>query len=522
MTPNDETVSTATAPSIHPTVWRSELDRLGAGTVLGPFTYVAGLVRTGRSCRIGPWASLGHDVVLEDAVVIGAGAAISGYSRIGAGAEVGANAVLIESIVIGAGAVVRPGAVVTGDVAPGTTVAGAPARVVEAPGPGDTVGGDQVAPAWVAAGAVVEPGARIAGGSVVHTGAVLGSGVSLGRGVHVGRSVLGDGAVLADGAVVAGHAVIGAGAYLGRGVRVGAGATVGDGVSVGDGVTVPPGAVVLADVAANADGPDTDPCEQRRARECELTDLVGAVDRFDGRGAWWVGAAAVSVRRTSSSVVLVGGGGNVASAHIYLRAVEQADGRHRWRVLGVVDDGEPDLERLARLGLPFLGPLDLVAGLGADAYLLGAGKPAVRRSLVERLPADVASLALIHPAALVDVDTTLGEGCLLQPRATVARGARLGAHVLLSVHTTVGAGSVLDPFVSVLPGAYVGAGVQLGAGVMIGSRAVVDDGVTVGACAVIAAGAVVRHDVEPGVTVVGNPARVVGRPSDPDRIRPGG
>ena len=64
----------------------------------------------GRGCLINPGANISGGTVLEDGVMIGTGAQVLQYLRIGEGATVGA------------------GAVVTSDVAPGTTVVGIPAR----------------------------------------------------------------------------------------------------------------------------------------------------------------------------------------------------------------------------------------------------------------------------------------------------------------------------------------------------------------------------------------------------------
>jgi sugar O-acyltransferase (sialic acid O-acetyltransferase NeuD family) len=64
----------------------------------------------GRGCLINPGANISGGTVLEDEVMIGTGAQVLQYLRIGQGAIVGA------------------GAVVTSDVAPGTTVVGVPAR----------------------------------------------------------------------------------------------------------------------------------------------------------------------------------------------------------------------------------------------------------------------------------------------------------------------------------------------------------------------------------------------------------
>jgi len=50
---------------------------------------------------------------------------------------------------------------------------------------------------------------------------------------------------------------------------------------------------------------------------------------------------------------------------------------------------------------------------------------------------------------------------------------------------------------------------RVGRGASIGSGAVILCGITLGAGALIGAGAVVTHDVPPGATVAGNPARLI-------------
>ncbi len=56
---------------------------------------------------------------------------VSAPVTVGDGATVGIGALILKGVTIGEGGVVGPGAVVTGDVPPGKTVEGNPARVVE-------------------------------------------------------------------------------------------------------------------------------------------------------------------------------------------------------------------------------------------------------------------------------------------------------------------------------------------------------------------------------------------------------
>jgi sugar O-acyltransferase (sialic acid O-acetyltransferase NeuD family) len=141
-------------------------------------------------------------------------------------------------------------------------------------------------------------------------------------------------------------------------------------------------------------------------------------------------------------------------------------------------------------------------------FVVGIGAGAVRRRLDAILTnGGRASLVLIHPMATVGGDCRIGEGCILAAGARVTTNITLGRHTQLHVNSTIGHDSVLDDFVSVYPGATVSGNVHLGDEVTIGTGANVLPGVSVGAGAFVGAGAVVVTDVEPGVTVVGAPAR---------------
>jgi len=72
-----------------------------------------------HDCRIGAHAHLAPRVTL------------SGGVTIGSGVHVGTAAVVLQGVRIGDGAIVGAGTVVTRDVAPGATVVGNPARVLE-------------------------------------------------------------------------------------------------------------------------------------------------------------------------------------------------------------------------------------------------------------------------------------------------------------------------------------------------------------------------------------------------------
>lgn len=114
-------------------VVRMDQVQIGEGTILCPFVTLTSNIRIGRHFHANLYSYVEHDCVIGDFVTFAPAVKCNGNIVIEDHAYIGAGAIIKQGkpgqpLVIGRGAVVGMGAVVTKDVAPGTTVVGNPAK----------------------------------------------------------------------------------------------------------------------------------------------------------------------------------------------------------------------------------------------------------------------------------------------------------------------------------------------------------------------------------------------------------
>ncbi|MEO6819311.1 MAG: acetyltransferase [Ginsengibacter sp.] len=115
----------------------------------------------------------------------------------------------------------------------------------------------------------------------------------------------------------------------------------------------------------------------------------------------------------------------------------------------------------------------------------------------------------IHPDAVIAKDVKVGEGTVVMANCSINTGSSLGRHVIINTNASVDHDCIIGDFVHISPQVGLAGQVEIGEGTHIGIGACVIQCITIGKWCTIGAGAVIINNLPDGVTVVGNPGRII-------------
>ena len=146
---------------------------------------------------------------------------------------------------------------------------------------------------------------------------------------------------------------------------------------------------------------------------------------------------------------------------------------------------------------------------------LAIAASAVREKLALRCDGEGIGLFEARAANVVQMDdVVLGDGACLSPFVTLTSNIRIGRCFHANIYSYVAHDCVIGDFVTFAPGVKCNGNVTVEDHAYIGTGAVLKQGepgkpLVIGRGAVVGMGAVVTKSIPPGVTVVGNPARIM-------------
>lgn len=212
-------------------------------------------------------------------------------------------------------------------------------------------------------------------------------------------------------------------------------------------------------------------------------------------------------------VVVVGAGGHAREVLDVIDAINDAgSARDAVEVVAVLADPLPEPEQFAAydIGPDRLGPVSALRDQPASVgYVIGIGASDARARIDREHLGERDCPVLIHPDTFLGRRRVeFGPGTVLFAQVGLTNHITLGRHVHVNRGSTVGHDSVLGDYVTVSPHTCISGNVTAEDEVFFGTASVANPGVRIGAGATVGSGGVVVRDVEPGLTVVGIPARV--------------
>lgn len=140
-------------------------------------------------------------------------------------------------------------------------------------------------------------------------------------------------------------------------------------------------------------------------------------------------------------------------------------------------------------------------------YIISIGNNSTRKTIAEKYA--LSYIKAIHPAAIIDSTVKIQEGTAVMAGVIINADTTIGSHVIINTSASIDHDCTIENFVHISPNATLSGNVKVGEGAHIGAGATIIQGISIGAWCTIGAGAVIIRDVPSGVTVVGNPGRII-------------
>ena len=179
-----------------------------------------------------------------------------------------------------------------------------------------------------------------------------------------------------------------------------------------------------------------------------------------------------------------------------------AEATGKYSEIAFLDDGV--IEKIPRF--PVLGGSAIAVEKKTEYEVIVAiGNSKVRNKIMENLDVDFA--ILIHPAAVIGSEVSIGEGTVIMPGAIVNTGSNIGKGVIINTASSVDHDCEIGDYCHVAVGAHLCGNVQVKEHTWIGAGATVIQGTEICDNCMIGAGAVVVKKIEEAGIYVGVPAR---------------
>ncbi|MBR4461162.1 MAG: acetyltransferase [Erysipelotrichaceae bacterium] len=160
------------------------------------------------------------------------------------------------------------------------------------------------------------------------------------------------------------------------------------------------------------------------------------------------------------------------------------------------------------LGKSVLGPYQVIHDFkGYEDYdlFIAIGDNATREKISLRMKKEI--ITLVHPAAVIAEDVTIGKGVVVMAKAVVNSGTVLRDGVIVNTCASIDHDNRINEYVHISVNAHTAGTVTIGKRTFIGMSVSIINNITICEDALIGAGALVVDDIREAGTYIGIPAK---------------
>ena len=206
-------------------------------------------------------------------------------------------------------------------------------------------------------------------------------------------------------------------------------------------------------------------------------------------------------------ILLIYGAGGLAKEVYDLAGRNMPD---RWKSIFFIDDFREEGSFYLAKSITFESVLKLFQDrIDEIEGIVAVGEPAYREMLTEKMEkAGIHIITLVDKTALISPTASIGEGTIVCEMATIHANVRIRKGVVIQPYACIGHDIEIGAYSVIGSNCAPGGNSILGNRVYVGMNATLKEKIKIGDDAVIGMGAVVYKDIDPMMTVIGNPARV--------------
>lgn len=170
-------------------------------------------------------------------------------------------------------------------------------------------------------------------------------------------------------------------------------------------------------------------------------------------------------------------------------------------------DDNKDIKELVGFSVFEVSQLDTTL---QNDFIVSIGNNKIRYNIVQKLHSYHKFCDFIaHNKASIAPSVSIGKGSVVMPNAVINSDTKIGEHVIINSASVIEHDCTVEDFCHISPHATLAGSVSVSTGTHIGIGAQIIPGITIGSWVTIGAGAVIIEDVPDGVTVVGNPGKII-------------